>query len=246
PPLEAQLEIVRVNEVADVLLDRLDARVARHRAEVLVYEADLAADGGVHDPDRGLLERRSVARLACSERGLGLLAARDVEQRAEPALPVARPRFPLHWFVDLLDLDPGAVGVPDAVFHLDAKPGAARLDHLGANVRPVLDMDELEPFARAARHRGVRDAEQARQRLRPALDRAVLAGDDVREPGHGLRAPERGLAFRQRALRLPNGGRALRVLQRPLHRDGQPHQVGLQNVVRRAIFQRADRIFLTD
>ena len=152
---------------------------------------------------------------------LGLLRGGDVLHRVEPALAplrIGRPGNRLH---DLAQVDPGAIGPPDAVFDLGTPSLRADAERRAAKELPVGRVDQIEPASRARGDVFIFDAEKVGQRFRPRLERAVGLGDHMGEPRHELSATKAvGLLLelaeryrsRRRGIRLSDAGRRAFVL----------------------------------
>ena len=127
---------------------------------------------------------------------LGLLLLGHVLHRAEPA---GRPfGVTVERLDHLLQVNDAAVGADQAVLDIDASAGHGGLERLGAKRGAIVGVQQLvHPLARRARHLLRVQADQRRQALRPALERAAQAGDHMAQARHQLCPPQAGLAFAQ-------------------------------------------------
>src|SRR5207237_1968397 len=138
---------------------------------------------------------------ACAQPLLNLSLLGDVLQRAEPVLRFGRIGLLRLRLDDLLDVDPRAVGPLQPVFDVDAGSLNGCLDACAPQSLSIVWMEQVEPLARTVRHSRGLDADQRRQRLRPALKDAIGAGNHMAKLCHHLRAAQARLALAQEIAR---------------------------------------------
>src|SRR5204863_10153527 len=129
----------------------------------------------------------------------------------------------------------------------------ARFDARAAISLSIVWMEKVGPLTSAPRHSRGLDTDQRRQRLRPALEDAVGAGNHMAELCHDLRAAQARLAFTQALARnvelgfsAPPLAALLCLVERAGDCDGEAHEIALEHIVGGAALQRPDRVLFAD
>ncbi len=128
-----------------------------------------------------------------------------VLQRAEPSCSAVRTGIPLDWLDALPHMDPCAVGSPQPIFHVRAHARDAGFERFCTKRFTIFRVQDVEPCARRLGHAGGIDANELRQRFRPALERTVPPGDHMSKLRHALRVAKPLFSLLQRALQPGTG-----------------------------------------
>src|SRR5882762_9788787 len=121
-----------------------------------------------------------------------------VLQGAEPACRPGCSRFLLQRLDDLPDVHPRAVGPLQPVFDVDAGSLDSCLGACAPKSLSIVGMKHVQPATRTSRRLRRIDADQRRQRFRPALKGALGVGNHVAKLCHGLRAAQARFALAKR------------------------------------------------